>query len=229
MAENNNEDIYEILGVDPNKTSKGSYNAASESRAMNEEDYLNGPSGSIFDDYSKYPKDPDNYWWHFRLWTYLGIGVVALFIIAGIADAVMSSDFFTKSGEMEEGAIAEYTEEVVAEELVISNDSPYEPMYFSGTINDKYEIHMYLDLDSRSGKYYYVRSGSSNCMELQIKEIMEFDDQTIITMEEYNPAGDLCGEWRGTITEGTFTGHGEFLGKIMPFELTQCEGYKTDF
>ncbi|MDE6460789.1 MAG: hypothetical protein K2K52_08205 [Paramuribaculum sp.] len=236
MADKKGEDIYEILGIDSTKTSEGSYDTAVDNTPKGEYLDLNAPTGSIFDDYSKYPKDPDNYWWYFRLWTFMGIGVVALLFIAGIVGAFMSSRSHNYSYDIEEVICTDtpdddYAVEEVAvvEEVATDANTLSGSWYFSGTINDKYAIHMYLDFDTKSGKYYYVRSGSDNCMTLEITDIMEMDDQYIITMTEYNPSGERCGMWSGTLIDGSLTGYGEFLGKTMPFELQQCNSYETDF
>ena len=52
---------------------------------------------------------------------------------------------------------------------------------------------------------------------------------TIVFLAEYNPDGEFCGTWVGIMTDRTFKGEGEFLGKTLPFELTQCKYSDTDF
>lgn len=97
-------------------------------------------------------------------------------------------------------------------------------MYFKGTINDRYPIHLYLDISDFGGKYYYDKSGPSNFMILNIVNMEPNDDSFVIVMEEYNADSEICGHWSGTLTsDGIFSGYGEFLGKTMPFHLEVCE------
>ena len=76
-ASNDKKDIYSILNIDPNVKSTHTYPEALGPVMKDEEEWdPNLPSGSIFDDYSKYPPEPDNYWHKFRISTILGIAAV---------------------------------------------------------------------------------------------------------------------------------------------------------
>lgn len=37
------------------------------------------------------------------------------------------------------------------------------------------------------------------------------------------PQGEYCGSWSGTFRNGIYSGTGDYLGKTMPFYLTQIQ------
>lgn len=79
-ASKEKKDIYSILNI-PDVKSQHKHNYDGMDRRMSnttdvsdEEKFdANAPSGSIFDNYSKYPPEPDNYWQKFRITTIIGI------------------------------------------------------------------------------------------------------------------------------------------------------------
>ena len=86
-----------------------------------------------------------------------------------------------------------------------------------GKIDGKYAVHVRLNLSSGTGSYYYDKYGSSNTMTLKITN----SSPDYFVMEEYNKKGEYCGEWRGTLANGVYSGTGSFVGGEMPFYLSE--------
>lgn len=92
-------------------------------------------------------------------------------------------------------------------------------MYLKGTVNGKYGVTMMLNLRSGTGKYCYTKYGPKNSMELSIDNLVDENNPTDIDLREFDPDGMYCGEWKGTIKNGVFSGTGIYLNKRMPFSL----------
>lgn len=90
---------------------------------------------------------------------------------------------------------------------------------FTGTIDNKYRIHMQLDFISETGSYKYLNSGSGDSLSL---EIDEYDPETgNIKICEYNDKGSQTGLFEGRFSDdgtinGTFT---NYKGKQMTFSV----------
>ncbi len=237
--------IYEILGISSATVDEKNDHSNSE-KPKDHHDMVEDPTGF------------DVLWKHFRLCMILGIIATVLpFIIWGIASINFSSWFSGSNGndvdfidevaaveEVVEDQVSQYStytdnsisvdeSEVIEEDYAVEDEEPaeiFDTYFFEGTINDKYPIHLCLDISDFGGKYYYDKSGVSNCMFLNITNMDRIGDSYSIEMEEYNDSGDLCGKWTGILTsQGEFSGFGEFLGKTMPFSLTSCSASETDF
>ena len=91
-------------------------------------------------------------------------------------------------------------------------------LHLAGKIDGKYAVHMELNLKSKRGTYYYDKYGSSNSMVLSVEDY----DPSIspkLVLKEYDKDGKYCGEWKGVLQNGQYTGEGTFLGNTMPFVL----------
>ncbi len=233
MSENSNntprKSIYEILGIEDKKSSAPESRLniptfqAPETRYAS--DLHNAPSGSIFDNYSKYPQEQLPYWRKFRILTIVGIlTCFAPFIPKVWPSSCSHTDSYTGAEDIYGSEIEE--EEVIATETVPARG---DALYFRGEIDNKLKIHMELDLSSGSGRYYYDKSGAGRCMYLRVVKMDELYDGYYLEIEEYNGSGEYCGVWKGAFTNGTFSGIGVFLGKSLPFFLTECDRRNTDF
>lgn len=228
----NADDIYKILGIDPNVHS-ASYNPDSNFNAIGGDSKLiddpYAPSGSIFDNYSNYNDNDPGYWRFYRATTITGIATVVLFVlVVGFGDQIMSL-FSSRSTAPQSYDYAEEMFEAYEEpdynEPAFKADGTY---YFAGTISPKSEVHMKLDFANRTGRYYYTKYGME--MELEINSLYPYGDGWEVSMIEYNDAGTYTGQWTGTISaDGDFKGTGEFLGKSRPFELNMVPRYDTHF
>lgn len=230
-------DIYDILGI--------------SSETVKEENYRPQNDSPESDNHSEEKSADANLMWdHFRICMILGIIAAVLPFIIWLVSLINFSSLFKseKVADWEDNENSYYVEEVVVEadpyendvEEAISEssdeyDAEYsevfvEPYFFLGTINERYPIHLCLDLSDFGGKYYYDKSGASNCMLLNITNMEQIGDSLSIEMEEYNNDGEACGVWRGILSpDGQFSGYGEFLGNTMPFSLTSCNASDTDF
>lgn len=92
-------------------------------------------------------------------------------------------------------------------------------LVFTGKINGKYAVRVTINTNTSSGSYYYTKYGPGNSMSLRITSFTG----SHISMDEYNPQGEYCGSWSGTFSNGKYTGTGNYLGKTMPFYLTQIQ------
>lgn len=90
---------------------------------------------------------------------------------------------------------------------------------FTGKINGKYAVRVTINTNTGTGSYYYTKYGPGNSMSLQITSFTG----SHISMNEYNPQGEYCGSWSGTFRNGIYSGTGDYLGKTMPFYLTQIQ------
>ena len=232
-------EIYQILGISSRSEGYDGSNAQNQdSGSYNRSGFFdsNKPTGAIFDNYSNYPKEPDNYWFYFRCYTIIGILSMAGFICS----LCFEPNFSSRSKHTREYVVAEPEEDRL--ELVSSFndnilDSPSKQaykysgeIYFKGKINNRYGIHMYINTNTHSGLYYYDSSGSRNCMKLNITDYSKLaPNKYILKMTEFDPHGYYCGEWEGTLSEGTYSGEGTYKGTIMPFNLTQCKKSDTNF
>lgn len=92
------------------------------------------------------------------------------------------------------------------------------PVQYSGKIGGKYAVVMDLDLSIEHGSYYYTKYGPSNRMTLYIDS---FNPSTgRITMSEFNPDGEYCGEFHGHVDGNAFTGTmTNFRGQKFSFTL----------
>lgn len=100
-------------------------------------------------------------------------------------------------------------------------------LYFRGKINGKYAVHIYINTDTDEGQYYYDKNGSANRMNLRIEYYDPASGQ--LSMTEYNQNWEYCGDWSGRLKNGVYSGNGDYLGKTMPFYVTQCERSNTGF
>lgn len=228
--------IYEILGVDPNKISEAPYSGKYGNLVDKQNSPLNidpnAPSGSIFDDYSKYPPDPQNYWTHFRIYTIIGILATVGFIGSMFFDFSSISFSSGRTRPVTSYSHSNDYEEVVADEVEAVEGEPAmvlpNHIYLKGDINYRYGVTMHIDTRSNSGEYYYDRNGNThNNMSLKVDNIQEDGDVYRIKLSEYNPSGDYCGSWEGIYDGNVFEGNGVYLGKPMPFRLHECASYET--
>ena len=225
-------DIYEILGISPATVQEDNDYPNKKISTCD----INLPEGDV--------TGFDVLWKHFRLCMILGIIATALPFAVWFASILDIHSLFSynKDNDLVEDVIEQpFAVEEIIEEPDIYDYSPednYEEVYhvasnryfFEGTINNKYPIHLFLDINDGGGKYYYDKSGVVNCMYLKITQMEYTRGLSSIEMNEYNSNGDLCGKWTGILTsDGELTGYGEFLGKTMPFNLTTCLPSDTDF
>lgn len=128
------------------------------------------------------------------------------------------------SEEMQEDAIIEEDEfdlDEAQDEIDEMYDiSDFDIVYLSGTIDNKYPIHMILDLNQRDAVYFYDRYGSSNLMGLRITQLRDIGNNLLLVVLEKPVHDDTPVEmWYGNLNNEGFTGSGEFLDKELPFEL----------
>lgn len=233
------QDIYEILGVDSTATCDTPSGEQPQDNPGNTPDLANdpmAPSGSMFENYANYRDNDPKYWNTFRILWIVGILTVVAILIGCFASAPTS---FKSSTDSPFDEVREQTEEIAeaVEEVrdmeIPAVEAPAQPqlseVYMAGTINGRYKIHLYLNLDAKKGMYYYDKSGASNSMILSVDNMEEYDGRYILDLSEYNPQGEICGTWHGTLTEDTFDGEGDYLGKPMPFSLTACPRSETGF
>lgn len=219
--ENDKNDIYSILGVNPQIKSNHSYGSHTycEKRFI---DDPKAPSGSIFENYSNYPEDPQNYWQYFRFLTILGIVTVLAVVVYLIWDPASSRRHEYAEMEYEKEYMEEYQPvETPAKECHTTVASTLPPtLYFTGEVDNQYPVTMRLDTRSRRGEYYYNRIGSTaGNMRLNIQEIQKKDGKYYFRINEFNPRGNYCGYWEGVYENGKFSGEGVYNSKKMPFEL----------
>lgn len=234
-------DIYRILGIDGKVKSRVSRKLEYGNPRYREEKWYDdpdAPSGSIFDNYSKYPKDPQNYWPNFRILTFVGIFTVLAIIVwmfsensGGLKFSTPSfshNDYYTENRYEE---VVEIVEDVVEEQPVqVSAPGLPEKLYFMGEIDNNYGVTMYINTRTHRGEYYYNRNGnSSKNMHLTIQSIEKKNGGYQLVINEYNPSGDYCGRWDGFYNGSSYDGDGVYLGRNMPFELEECEQYQTGF
>ncbi len=217
-------DIYEILGISPKTIDEPE---KTEHREV--------PASTAAD-----ASGMEVLWTHYRVCMILGIIAAVIpfliLLVAYVGDlfggsspaSTLEYKEYAEYAEPDEGYSEEYTSPV---EEAAPAEFLADEYYFQGTINDKYPIHLYLNTANEYGKYYYDRSGADNCMALGNIVIRKNGSTTYeIEMEEFNNDGEITGTWAGTLTsDGTLSGTGEFLGKSMPFSLSVCEPYETDF
>jgi hypothetical protein len=90
---------------------------------------------------------------------------------------------------------------------------------YTGTINNRYEIVMYLDFRNRpnvTGDYYYTKSGRSNSLHLSGK----ITSDNVLTLNEYDSYGNNTGGFSGKWSRDAF--YGNFVNSklsVMPFSL----------
>lgn len=92
--------------------------------------------------------------------------------------------------------------------------------FLSGAVKT-YPVHMVIDLEKKKGAYYYNKYGANHSLEIVVHEYNP--DNGELTMTEYNDMGVVTGEFIGVINEDGYKGHGEFLGKPMPFDMKQVD------
>lgn len=232
MAHSKKTDIYKILGIDPDKKSSAPYGLNIFQRTERAElpDNPEAPSGSLFEDYSKYNDNSAAYWKYFRVLSIVGIVTVVVILVAPLLKNISfsfghKSDYTTSYVEEEEVL---YVEKEVVEE--VPSSSLPETIYLRGYINDKYPVAMRLDIPSRRGEYYYENKGSSKRnMILNITSLDRRGGKYYLTINEYSPNYDHTGTWEGSYSNGKFKGTGTYLGKDMPFSLHIVPDYETDF
>lgn len=96
-----------------------------------------------------------------------------------------------------------------------------------GTINEKYAVHMILDLKNLIGAYYYDKSGVDNFLTLKIHSYNPASGQ--LTIDEFNNKNELTGEFSGILGESGFKGTAKFGTKTMPFDLAMCTDSSTKY
>ena len=241
LAARRNE-IYNILGIDsrteddirsPNHTPeiKNQFQGFDSDRS----------TGAIFDDYSKYPKDPNNYWFYFRIYTIVGIVFCAAVVLSlsfsgswgksGHHKMHYSTDTHYKPTVSEaSGQLIYSLNPVTIEAPTNMPDKTQGVIYFEGKVNYRYGVKMVINTHTKEGSYYYTSKGSKNQLKLEITSYQKIsDNQYRLEMEEYNKNGMYTGSWDGVVVNGSYTGEGEYNGKYMPFSLNQCKKSDTNF
>lgn len=218
---NNKKEIYSILGVNPQIKSNHSYGSHTYCE-KNFVDDPKAPSGSIFDNYSNYPEDSQNYWQYFRFLTILGIVTVLAVVLYLIWDPASPSRYKYAERDYENEYVEDYepVETPAKERLTTVPSTLPQTLYFTGEVNNLYPVTMRLDTRSRRGEYYYNKVGSSaGNMRLNIQDIQKIDGKYYFRINEFNSRGNYCGYWEGFYEDGKFSGEGVYLSKKMPFEL----------
>lgn len=224
-------DIYKILGVDPNHKSKTSsrgnhYHKSNRFEEIEETD-PNAPSGSMFENYANYPREQYGYWQTFRILWIIGIITFLSPIIYYIVQVNYEGHSYSRPviTQAEEPAVVEI--EPAAEK---PSSSLPEIIYFKGAIDGKYGVHMKVNTVTRRGEYYYDRNGNTrNNMHINLNEIEKTDNGYRFVINEFNPQGQYCGRWVGTYDGRFYEGDGVFLNVERPFTLERCDVYETQF
>lgn len=110
----------------------------------------------------------------------------------------------------------------------VAEEQKQEDVYrLEGKINDKYPVHMILDMGSLAGAYYYDKSGVDNYLTLKIHSYNPASGQ--MTIDEFNNKGELTGEFSGILADDKFSGNAKFGKKTMPFDLVSCHDTNAKF
>ena len=162
----------------------------------------------------------------------VGAAIITTIIVAVVVFlCLVNWDDDKKSHREESQDTAVAVEEVneipaPAAEAPAAPAKPYYPTHgtltFTGKVDGKYKVSMTINTENRSGTYYYTKYGPKNKMTLYITSFSgSGDGPYYINMDEYNPDGEYCGEWRGTLKDGVYKGDGTYNGRYMPFKLQQ--------
>lgn len=94
--------------------------------------------------------------------------------------------------------------------------------YFSGEVGNqqKYKVHMKLNLSKGEGIYYYDKHGPTKLLSLSFTPNPHLPDSVEIT--EYNKKGMVSGVWHGYLDSKGYTGEGVFHDKWLSFTLRNC-------
>ena len=234
-------EIYEILGISSRAEEDTPYHQEPGPKFE-----AGKPTGAIQDNYSLYPKDPSNWWHYFRIYTIIGIVTMA-----GLVCSIVFGDKIASAGLKSKSSSSYSYSKPVAKKAdkgkgtlptvsVFNGNTldaplnlPYKTkgkIYFAGKIDYKYGVHVFIDTKTKSGYYYYDRNGARALMKLSIMDYYKSGSDTYyLRMYEYSPQGAYCGEWSGTMTRGEYSGSGNYMGRYMPFNLTQCPKSQTAF
>lgn len=160
----------------------------------------------------------------------VGAAIITMIIVAVVVFLCLVDWDDNKRSHGEESqdtAVAvEEMAETPAPAAEAASAKPYYPTHgtltFTGKIDGKYKVSMTINTENRSGSYYYTKYGPKNKMSLYITSFSgSGDGPYYINMDEYNPDGEYCGEWRGTLKDGVYKGDGTYNGRYMPFKLQQ--------
>ena len=236
-------EIYNILGIssrteDNVRSLKDSNGIENQTHSFDSD----RPTGAIFDDYSKYPKEPNNYWFYFRIYTIVGI----VFCVAMVLSLSLSgywggsgyhkrdyssynNDYKPSSTTSSGDLITSLNPNDISAPSNQPNTTP-DVLYFQGEVNYRYGVKMLINTRRMEGSYYYTRKGSRNQLKLEITNYEKIaDNKYRLEMDEYTTTGIYTGSWNGVIVNGHYTGEGEYNGKYMPFALNQCKKSDTNF
>lgn len=168
--------------------------------------------------------------------TKIWIGFIAVAIIIVVGIVWLSREVYVGS-KVTTTPENEIEEQLADEEFVEDNKESTNPMreiyptdivYLSGLIDDKYPVHMTLDLNQRIGVYYYDRYGPSNLIGIKVSHLNELGNgQWALILTPSTPNGDQNEKWYGTLKGDKFSGSGVYMGKEMPFVL-KVESVSTD-
>ena len=160
------------------------------------------------------------------------IGIVALCVVLlgmGIwfftSKEKKNSEYFDMEYDWDDNETVDElaeVEELFVEDSYASHGSLSDDiLYFEGTIDGKYPIHLILDTRRGHGAYYYDKYGSGNLMGLDDIQLSYFGNGNFtVNMSEYNSKGEYCGSWSGTVNENGFNGGVVVNGKPMSVNLT---------
>lgn len=239
LAARRNE-IYDILGIDsrteddvisPNDTPgiENQFQSFDSDRS----------TGAIFDDYSKYPKDPENYWFYFRIYTIVGIVFCASIVISlafiGSWGKPRHNKMIYSTNTIDykpnaSGQLITSLNPIDIEAPANMSDKTQGTIYFQGEVNYRYSVKMVINTYTKEGSYYYTSRGSANQLKLKITNYQKISDNKYrLEMDEYTKSGKHSGSWDGVVVNGSYTGEGEFNGNYMPFSLNQCKKTDTNF
>ena len=204
--------------------------------------YYPGPGGNM---------QPNN---NNKMMLYVIIGILAILIVVGLIVWLVTrsneperiyvqapgTEVVGQTGDMTTAAPATDTAQVAAEaatEVAVVEEKPKEEkpqivngkMYLKGKVDGKYGVAMYIDLNSGTGKYCYTKYGAKKSMRLSVSSTGPVNNPSYITMSEYNPDGEYCGEWNGTYSNGKYSGTGQYHGTYMPFSLKLVNKSQTPY
>lgn len=239
LAARRNE-IYDILGIssrteDDVTTPNDTPGIENQSQGFESD----RSTGAIFDDYSKYPKDPDNYWFYFRIYTIVGIVFCAALVISlsfsGSWGKSRHHEMISSSNTIDyepdtSGQLISSLNPIDIESPANLSNKTQGTLYFQGKVNYRYSVKMVINTYSKEGSYYYTSSGSRNQLKLKITNYQKItENQYRLEMDEYTKSGKYSGSWDGVVVNGSYIGEGVFNGKYMPFSLSQCKKIDTNF
>lgn len=192
--------------------------------------------GGNLDDYSVYLEPPKK---NITPWI---LGIMLVIVIIGligwrfredILDAGQKLGWIPQNSEVVQEKNTEAVDEsMVTEEANVESVTPVisgnDLIYLSGKIDEKYAVHMVLDLRQRLGVYYYDKYGPDNVVPIIISQLRKTsENQWTVGLVKSTDNRDSEEKWAGVLTNTLFTGAGEYLGKDLPFEL-KVESIESD-